>query len=254
VGPLGGGLLADHFGIRPTFLVTAGLLVGAALLVAIALDAPSATKTVQAPHPAPMLRMGTVVVIVILFLVNFVGRSLTPILPLQLEGIGIPRDRLSASTGALISVYAIAAAASAVLLGRAAKVRAPALLLAASLLLGGLCVYPMARVGSLPPFFALALCLGLTSGGSLTLCYTLGGLLSPKESRGAAYGILSGAALLGGAISPSVAGFLARWDLRGIYYLDTIVFVAVGAFLFGLHQWDPAFWARSEGIVSGHST
>jgi hypothetical protein len=33
--------------------------------------------------------------------------------------------------------------------------------------------------------------------------------------------------LFGGAISPTVAGFLAHWDLRGIYYLDSAIFVAL---------------------------
>jgi DHA1 family multidrug resistance protein-like MFS transporter len=254
-GPLGGGLLADRMGIRPTFLLTAGLLVFAAVLVGTALEAPRAQGHSRPRNPAPILGKATLVVVAILFLVNFVGRSLTPILPLQLEGIGVPKDRLSSSTGALISTYAVAAAFSAVLLGRAARLRSPAVLLAASLLLGGLFVYPMAGVPSLPPFLALAAGLGLTSGGSLTLCYTLGGLQAPEHARGAAYGVFSGAALFGGAVSPSVAGYLARFDLRGIYYLDTAVFAGVGVFLLLLHHRDPGFWyggasrAPEEGVA-----
>ena len=69
--------------------------------------------------------------------------------------------------------------------------------------------------------------LGLASGGSLTLCYTMGGLMVPEGIRTTAFGFFSGAALFGGAISPSVAGLLARWDLRGIFYLDTFLFVAL---------------------------
>ena len=67
--------------------------------------------------------------------------------------------------------------------------------------------------------------LGLASGGSLTLCYTIGGLLVPAEIRATAFGFFSGAALFGGAISPAVAGLLARWELRGIYYLDAALYV-----------------------------
>ena len=201
-----------------------------------------------------MIYSATLMVLAILFLVNFVGRSLTPILPMQLQGIGIAKDRLSSSTGALISVYAVAAAFSAVFLGRATRGRSPAILLAATLLLGGFCVYPMAEVRSFVVFLVLAGLLGLTSGGSLTLCYTLGGLLAPPGSKGTAYGIFSGAALLGGAISPSVAPFLAQWDLRGIYYLDTLVFVGVGALLLLLHRWDPAFWSPREAVIRTHPT
>ena len=69
--------------------------------------------------------------------------------------------------------------------------------------------------------------LGLFSGGSLTLGYTIGGLLIPGERRATAFGFLAGSALFGGALSPSVAGFLVRWDLRGIFYLDTALFAAL---------------------------
>jgi MFS family permease len=49
----------------------------------------------------------------------------------------------------------------------------------------------------------------------------MGGLLVPATERTTAFGFFSGAALFGGALSPSVAGLLAHWELRGIYYLDT---------------------------------
>jgi DHA1 family multidrug resistance protein-like MFS transporter len=252
-GPLAGGLLADRLGIRSTFLVTAGLVSGAGILVGAAFDSPATPKTPPKTAP-PILGPATLVVLAVLFLVNFVGRSLTPILPLQLEGLGIPRDRLSSTTGLLISTYAIAAAFSAVLLGRATRGRSPTALLAATLLLGGLIVYPMANVSGLPPFLLLAGLLGIASGGSLTLCYTLGGLLAPKESRGTAYGVFSGAALFGGAVSPSIAGYLARWDFRDIYYLDTGVFLLVGAFLLVLDRWRPSFLYTTEKTLDRFST
>ncbi|HWX24486.1 MAG TPA: MFS transporter [Vicinamibacteria bacterium] len=230
VGPLGGGLLADRVGIRSTFLVTALLCFGAVVLVAALYDSPQkepATKD-RTPFFALLSLPGTRALVAVSFLVNFVGRSLTPILPLQLEGLGIPRDRLSSSTGALISTYAVAAALSAVLLGRASRSRAPGRLLPGTLLAGGLTVLPMAHVAGYSPFLVLAGLLGLASGGSLTLCYTLGGLLVPEAARATAFGFFSGAALFGGALSPSVAGFLAQWDYRGIYYLDTAILLGLG--------------------------
>ena len=85
----------------------------------------------------------------------------------------------------------------------------------------------MAAVSSFGALLVLAALLGLASGGSLTLCYTIGGLMVPAEVRTTAFGFFSGAALFGGAISPSIAGLLARWDLRGIYYLDTLLYVVL---------------------------
>jgi MFS family permease len=161
---------------------------------------------------------------VILFLVNFIGRSFTPILPQHLAGLGVGRARLASATGALISAYSIAAALSATLLGRATRTRSPKGLLAATLAGGAVCVLPMALVSSFPLLLGLAVLLGLAAGGSLTLCYPIGGLLVPGPSRTTAFGFFSGAALFGGAISPTFAGALAHWELRGIYYLDAVLY------------------------------
>lgn len=231
VGPLAGGLLADLVGIRMTFLATAAIC-GAALVLVVReyAEAPRRETTegtagggfgemVRAPSVAPLL--------VILFFVNFVGRSFTPILPLHLQGLGVAPGRLALSTGALISVYSVAAAVSATALGRASRTYPPRGLLALSLLGGALTVAPMARVPSFPALLALAMLLGLVSGGALTLCYTIGGLLVPPDRRTTAFGLFAGAALFGGALSPSFAGLVAHWDLRGIYYVDAALFLAL---------------------------
>jgi len=232
VGPLVGGLLADLVGIRMTFLATASLCAAAlALVIRHYQDPPQKEgrestadgqgfgEIMRVPRVAPLL--------VVLFLVNFVGRSFTPILPLHLQGLGVPPGRLALSTGVLISVYSVAAAVSAATLGKASRTYSPRALLALSLLGGALTVAPMARVTSLSALLALALLLGLVSGGALTLCYTIGGLLVPLERRTTAFGFFAGAALFGGAVSPPVAGLIAPWDLRGIYYIDAFLFAAL---------------------------
>ena len=77
----------------------------------------------------------------------------------------------------------------------------------ASLLAGAMVVWPMATVGSFEAVLALAILLGLASGGALTLCYTIGGLVVGRSRTATtAFGFFSAAALFGGAFSPSVAG------------------------------------------------
>jgi len=235
VGPLAGGLLADLIGIRMTFVATAALCGAALVLVAREYaEAPRPGATASAPGGgfAEIVRTPRVVpLLVILFFVNFVGRSFTPILPLHLQGLGVPSGRLALSTGVLISVYSVAAAISATVLGRASRTHSPRGLLALSLLGGALAVAPMARVPTFLWLLVLAVLLGLVSGGALTLCYTIGGLLVPLERRTTAFGFFAGAALFGGAVSPSFAGLVAHWDLRGIYYVDALLFLALVAAL-----------------------
>ena len=77
----------------------------------------------------------------------------------------------------------------------------------------------------------LAVLLGLVSGGSLTLCYTIGGLMVPESVRTTAFGFFSGAALFGGALSPTVAGLVAHVSLRGIYWVDAALYVGLAVAL-----------------------
>jgi DHA1 family multidrug resistance protein-like MFS transporter len=231
IGPFAGGLLADAIGIRRTFLVTAGLCAVALLLVVLFYEertrAERKAAASSAGFGAVVAVPGVLALLVVLFLVNFIGRSFTPILPLHLGALGVSPGRLASATGVLISAYSLAAAASAWYLGRLSRSRPPRGLLILTLVGGAAVVAPMALVPSYELVLGLAVLLGLVSGGSLTLCYTIGGLMVPEAVRTTAFGFFSGAALFGGALSPTVAGLVAHVSLRGIYWVDAALYVAL---------------------------
>jgi len=235
IGPLAGGILADTIGIRRTFLVTAALCALALVLLLACYEERQPAERPQAAA-SPGLRAvvalpGVTALLVVLFVVNFIGRSFTPILPLHIASLGLPESRLASATGVLISAYSLAAAASAWGLGRLSRTRSPHGLLLATLVGGALIVAPMALVPSYELVLALAVLLGLVAGGSLTLCYTIGGLMVPEHVRTTAFGFFSGAALFGGALAPTVAGLVAHLALRGIYFVDAALYLALGAAL-----------------------
>jgi MFS transporter, DHA1 family, multidrug resistance protein len=236
VGPFAGGLLADLIGRRRTFMVTA--LVCAAALGLVVRYYQEAPRGAQSAAPAGSLALagllrwpGARLVLASLFIVNFVGRAITPILPSHLERLGVPTGRLAFFAGVVISAYAAAAALSAAVLGRASRTRSPWKLLVASLLSGAAVVLPMALAPSYAALLALAILLGLASGGALTLCYTIGGLMVPAEHKATAFGFFAGAALFGGAISPSVAGLVAHVHLLGIYCVNAVLFLGLALVL-----------------------
>lgn len=235
IGPLAGGILADSIGIRRTFLVTAALCALAlALLLACYEErsAPGRERAAKGPGFRAVIAIpGVAALLVVLFVVNFIGRSFTPILPLHLGALGLPESRLASGTGALIAAYSLAAAASAWGLGRLSRTRPPRTLLLATLVGGALVVAPMAFVPGFELMLTLAVLLGLVAGGSLTLCYTIGGLMVPEAVRTTAFGFFSGAALFGGALSPTVAGLVAHLWLRGIYLVDALLYLALAAAL-----------------------
>ncbi len=235
VGPLAGGILADTIGIRWTFVATAAACAVALLLLVVYFDeAPRSVAVEGAPREAfgDVLRLpGVVPLMAVLFVVNFIGRSFTPILPLHLQRLSVPSASLALATGALISAYSVCAAVSAMLLGRATRRHGPRGLLVVTLVAGAALVLPMALVGQFAALLGLAVLLGLASGGSLTLCYTIGGLMVPTARRTTAFGFFSGAALFGGAVSPSVAGLLTHLHLKAIYAVDALLYVLLAVAL-----------------------
>jgi MFS family permease len=111
----------------------------------------------------------------------------------------------------------------------------------------------MAVAPSFAVLLALAVAFGLVSGGSLTLGYTLGGEIVPEARRSTAYGFLSGAALFGGAVSPSVAGLVSRWELLGIYAVDAALLLAVALLVAALRPQPPAGAAAQSGPGPGRA-
>ena len=72
--------------------------------------------------------------------------------------------------------------------------------------------------------------------------------IAPTTLRATAFGFFSSAALFGGALSPSVAGLLVRWDLTAIYGVDAAIFALLAA---GLWLASPRAAARGAEPVGG---
>ena len=233
-GPLLGGALASLLGIRAAFWGASISCFFAALVVALFYaDVGSASRaSVKDAAPAALtLPRGFFAALVFLvFFVNFASRSFTPILPAQLGSFGVAHGSLAMSTGILISVYSIAAAVSSFAFGRLAASIDPARLIGLSLFLSLLAAFAMASVSTFGAFLWVALVYGLVSGGGLTLGYSIGSRRFPEASRGASFGRLSGAALIGGAISPAIAALVARSALEHVYWMNAgIYFILIGA-------------------------
>jgi MFS family permease len=85
----------------------------------------------------------------------------------------------------------------------------------------------MSYAPSYPAFLAVALVYGLVSGGALTLGYSAGSRRFGETARGAFFGRLSGAALIGGAVAPALAAFLARSSMGAVYWMNAAIYAAL---------------------------
>ena len=235
-GPLAGGVLASTIGIRNTFFVATGLTVIALLTVVFYYrEDKSELRRSRRQKERTSFRSLLLLPILlplagVLFLSQFVDRSLSPVLPLFIEDLGATPASAAFFAGLLTSGGAVASAAAAAVVGRLAVSRGVFPLLLASLVGGAIATLAMTLVQTVPQLLAARVALGLLAGGTVTLAYALGAAHLPRESRGATFGLLSTGMMVGGGLSPFVAGLLAAVDIRlvfivggGVYALSAIV-------------------------------
>jgi DHA1 family multidrug resistance protein-like MFS transporter len=239
VGPIIGGLLADWIGIRKTCMVSAALTGLAVIMIdRLYKDPESATAAAGGARKRSIsFRQATAipsfgVMLSVLFFVNFVERSFSPVIPLYILSLGTSLGNAAKTAGLIISLGLLAEAVSAMVLGNRMKKGSPRRLLLWRLSAGVLLCLPMGLVWSTAQLLILRLALGLLAGGCMVVIYTLGSMVIPKETRATSFSFLASAGLLGAAIGPVVAGLLTHLSIRAIFFFNGAVF-----FLLLLYAW-----------------
>lgn len=256
-GPAIAGYVADAYGLRASFYAGAVVVaIGFTLLVVLAQD----DRNIVARHPngaatrAPVkddvadvsgaLRrawrgatwglsdLGGVInlpgflpILGALLLTQMVDRSYGPILPLYVRELGAAENEVASLSGLIVSLSAAAMGVSAGASGLVASRWRPDWLLIASLIAGAVLCAPMALVETPTQFLVVRVLLGLFAGGTVTLVMSLANTRIPAGSKGAAFGVISSATLLGTAVSPIVTGVLAGIDLRVIFVLNSLLYL-----------------------------
>ena len=237
VGPAIGGYVASHFGMRYAFFATAGLC-AVALLGLVVLFQEGAPGTPREPTPRMPLRHifrypHFATVMALLFIAQFLDRGLALLIPLEVAHMpGL--EKVAATSGAIISIGAIAATASANGAARLAREIPSARLLLIGLLVGGPLCAAMAVARGWITLLVLRALVGLCLGATITLTYSLGAAIVPAEHRGAAFGWLGLGLQVGTAASPLVTGALAAASIPGAFlFFGALACVAAGWLAFG---------------------
>jgi MFS family permease len=237
VGPAVGGLAASRLGIRPAFYVTSGMC-AIALVALIALfreTRPAAPREAAArPRATPLrafLRIPHFAVVIgLLVIAQFIDRGLALLIPLEVAHM--PGVDAAVTSGTIISVAAVGGALSASAGPRLAQELPAGRLLLVQLLAGGALCASMALATHWIALLVLRTLVALCLGGALTLAYTLGGMLVPAETRGAAFGWLALGVQVGTAASPLATGGLAAVSLPAAFVV-TGGLAWIGAALLG---------------------
>ena len=233
LGPIIGGIVAELVGLRRAFFVTAGFYAVAFVLVlAMYRERPAAARTAAA---ASRVRLGEVVrlpnfllLIALLFGLQFVDRSFGPVLPLYLVEIGAADGRVPLVTGVLVSVLACAAAAGNHLCGYLLRRYT-----ARAVIIGGAGCAAAGVVGFtlVPELTVMAVAMGVFGAGvgtAMTAAYTAAASVIPEGMHGTAFGVLTSGALAGLALSPIASGFIGSTSIRTVFVCDVLILIALG--------------------------
>jgi MFS family permease len=233
LGPVLGGTLAALVGLRRAFLVTAIFYAIGLLVVVFLYDE---TMTHARPGESPprerltfrsVLRFDNfLLLMVVIFALQFADRSFGPILPLYIERIGVAHDRVALAAGILFSVAAFLGAAGnywcSRLLARAS---------ARTVISGGaasVCVASLAMAVA-PNVWSMGIAtavFGLGVGLAMTAAYAAAAAAIPAGAHGAGFGVLTSASLAGLAFSPVVAGLLGRPETMQLVFVVDAVMMA----------------------------
>ena len=240
VGPAIGGLVASHLGMRVAFFITAAMcaLALVALIILFQEGRPLPSGAARAAsRPAPLSEFlhyrHFVPVMILLVIAQFIDRGLALMIPLHVAHLpGL--EASAAMSGLIISVAAAGAALSSSVAARLSTVVPIGRLLFIQFMIGGVLCGAMALAGSVTSILVLRTLVALCLGGAVTLAYTLGGMIVPGETRGAAFGWLAMGVQIGTAASPLLSGALAAVSLSNAYLMDAgLAVVATVVLAFG---------------------
>ncbi len=239
IGPVVGGLVAGLVGLRATFFVTAAFYAFAFVLVLAMYREPEPTPQTreaaraggggQVTFRSVMAFENFLLLMAVVFGLQFVDRSFGPVLPLVIAEGGLAGTEVALRSGIIFSVIACSAAvghhfcahllrrwSSRVLISRAALVASAATL--------GMTVSPGSWWLGISAFV-----FGVSIGAAMTAAYTAAAHSFPENLRATGFGFLTSASLVGLAVSPMVAGALAGAGIRTIFLVNVVVLLVLSA-------------------------
>jgi len=216
VGPAIGGVLADALSYRASIRAGAVFMVIAGSVVLFGAREPRRTPTQSTRRAGPFaafrpgaLSRPLVLLIAMIFLVQFSLQMISPVLPLFIQELTHASGRVATLVGIVLGAGGVASAIGAITCGRAAD-RYGRLRVLRWLTAGGaLSQLLQVAAPSIAPLAALRGLSGLFTGGLAASTNASIGELAPPQSRGAAFGVSGSAFSLGNAFGPLLGGLLA---------------------------------------------
>ena len=233
LGPVIGGAVAQIVGLRRAFLVTSAFYVAAAVLVFVMYREPRPGAAAEGEREARVTFRNVLafenflLLMAVVFMLQFVDRSFGPVLPLYVAALGTPVERVPLMSGVLFSLAAGAAAVGNQIAAGLLRARTPRRIIAGAAAAGSLASFVYVVAGTTGVLFPGTVLFGLAIGIATTAAYTAAGSVIPARARGAGFGLLTTASLTGLALSPIASGLLGAVNIRAVFLLDTIALLVL---------------------------
>ncbi|MBV9168522.1 MAG: MFS transporter [Chloroflexi bacterium] len=251
VGPLLGGLVADRFGFRAGFGVTAILFLSAGVLT-LAFVKENFVPPQDARASAGLRGMlrdirargadrQLLAMMLVLFSAQFGVNVVQPMLPLFVQYLD-PTQTAATATGAIFTVAGVVASISAVVWGRVGDKFGYRRLLIGMALGAALVYIPQALVTSVLQLIILRGVLGIFDGGLLPSANAFIASSTSRKgdssSHGTTYGLVNLANGMGFALGPLSGGLIAAsLGLRSVFFVTAAILLVIAAYLpFGIRE------------------
>ena len=234
VGPVIGGIFAQLFGLRNAFLATAAFYAVALIIVhalyddhAIHAQPSDAAETGRVTFRNVLAFRNFILMMGVIFGLQFVDRSFGPVLPLYVEQVGITHARVPLVAGTLFSIMAFTGALGHHFCGKLLRRYASRFVIAGGAGVAAAGAGMFAVSGSVWMMSGASALLGLGIGAAMTASYSAAGAVIPPGAHGAGFGVLTSASLVGMASSPFIAGFVGGASIRIVFAVDLVLMAAL---------------------------
>ncbi|MHB8994373.1 MAG: MFS transporter [Armatimonadota bacterium] len=235
IGPLAGGPIAQQYGYRLPFVFAAGLLLAGGMLTWLAVHEDFDPNEMQASGDGRstlwqvLTLAGLPTMLLLLFLVQFSGAFVTPILPLYIERIsGLLPGKATGLTGYVFGLGGVSAALAATVLGRMGDKLGYGRVLVVCTLLTGVMMIPHGLAHTWQQLLFWRLCVMFVGAGTIPATNALIRIMIPRHACGKAFGIAQSVSCLGWGLGPAVGSSLAaEYGMRQPFFIVGGMFIVL---------------------------